>query len=101
MPTPSNKNLWFDTNETCKLCESVGTLNHILSGREVALARGRYQWRHDQVLREVAQCIEERQKSNNNKPMANRRGTEFVKEEEAKNSTGQSRKWPVPTKSAG
>merc|ERR1712082_88818 len=53
LPTPSNKNIWYGSEETCKLCGGNGTLAHILSGCEVALAQGRYRWRHDQVLRQI------------------------------------------------
>ena len=84
LPTPANKNTWFDTDEKCELCGGNGTLNHILSGCEVALAQGRYKWRHDQVLREVAHCVEEKRRSNNSRPKTNRRKIEFVKEGEVK-----------------
>ena len=62
------------------------TLNHILSACEVALAQGRYRWRHDQVLKELAYCLEEKRKSCNSKPNVNRRKIEFVREGERKNS---------------
>ena len=42
LPTPANKNRWFNANESCQLCGGVGTLNHILSACEVALSQGRY-----------------------------------------------------------
>ena len=84
LPTPANKNMWFNTNDTCKLCGGVGTLNHILSACKVALAQGRYRWRHDQVLRELAHSLEEKRRSNNRKTSVNRRKIEFVKEGERK-----------------
>ena len=65
LPTPSNKNTWFRTEEKCALCGQEGTLNHILSGCKVALAQGRYKWRHDQVLRTIANAVEEKRKSKN------------------------------------
>ena len=43
LSTPSNKNKWFGTEETCKLSEENGTLAYILAGSEVALAQGRQQ----------------------------------------------------------
>ena len=47
LPTPANKNVWFNTQEySCKLCGGRGTLNHILNGCRVALQQGRYRWRH-------------------------------------------------------
>ena len=36
----------------------VGTLDHILSSCKVALSQGRYRWRHDTVLRELAHIVE-------------------------------------------
>ena len=41
LPTPANKNKWFDTNETCVLCGENGTLNNILAGCKFALKQGR------------------------------------------------------------
>ena len=84
LPTPDNKNTWFGTEESCKLCGGKGTIIHILSGCEVALAQGRYKWRHDQVLRELAQCIEEKRKSSNKTPRDARQGIVFVREGEKK-----------------
>ena len=84
LPTPDNKNTWFGTEESCKLCGGKGTITHILSGCEVALAQGRYKWRHDQVLRELAQCIEEKRKSSNKTPRDARQGIVFVREGEKK-----------------
>lgn len=60
LTTPENKNQWFGSEEVCKLCGGKGTIGHMLSGCGVALAQGRYKWRHDQVLREVANCMEEK-----------------------------------------
>ena len=84
LPTPDNKNTWFGTEESCRLCGGKGTITHILSGCEVALAQGRYKWRHDQVLRELAQCIEEKRKSSNKTPRDARQGIVFVREGEKK-----------------
>ena len=58
LPTPANKNKWFNSNETCLLCGENGTLNHILAGCRVALSQGRYKWRHDKVLKELAAAVE-------------------------------------------
>ena len=40
------------------LCGKNGTLNHILAGCKVALNQGRYKWRHDRVLKELAAAIQ-------------------------------------------
>ena len=44
LPTPSNKNLWYGTEESCQLCGGAGTICHILSGCPTALSQGRYKW---------------------------------------------------------
>ena len=81
LPTPANKNLWFDTQEyRCTLCDGTGTLNHILSGCKVALQQGRYRWRHDQVLREIAHWVEEKRRINNSSKLNKKRQTiNFIK----------------------
>ncbi|XP_069366366.1 uncharacterized protein [Paralichthys olivaceus] len=55
LPSPANLHTWglADTPE-CKLCQRRGTLEHILSCCPKALGEGRYRWRHDQVLRSLA-----------------------------------------------
>ena len=82
LPTPANKNRWFDTNEKCLLCGGEGTLNHLLTGCKVALSQGRYKWRHDKVLKEIASCIETRLIENANKAESKRNLIQFVKEGE-------------------
>ena len=42
LPTPSNKKIRFDSEETCILYGGIGTLTHILSSCKVALTQGRY-----------------------------------------------------------
>ena len=79
LPTPHNKHLWFGEEEGCELCGARGTLQHILTGCKVALCQGRYKWRHDQVLREIAQCVDQRRMENNKAPREERRGIPFVK----------------------
>ena len=68
LPTAENKNVWFGTEEVCKLCGGKGTLPHILNGCSIALSQGRYKWRHDQVLREIATYTEARRKISNKNP---------------------------------
>ena len=45
----------------------------------MALGQGRYKWRHDQVLREIAQCMDQRRLENNKAPREEKRGISFVK----------------------
>ncbi len=65
LPTPSNLVTWgIKEDPNCYLCGERGNLRHILSGCPVSLAQGRYRWRHDTVLREVAAAIESERKKN-------------------------------------
>ena len=84
LPTPSNKNLWYGTEESCHLCGGVGTVCHILSGCPTALAQGRYKWRHDEVLRELAQTVEEKRRGHNTDGETAGVGIMFVKAGERK-----------------
>ena len=79
LPTPANKNKWFNTNESCLLCGENGTLNHILSGCKVALSQGRYKWRHDKVLRELAAAVQEQIVRNRDKEEETNRKINFIK----------------------
>ena len=80
LPTPANKNVWFNTQEySCKLCAGRGTLNHILNGCRVALQQGRYRWRHDKVLKVISYWIEEKRKLASKVKKKRKRQIEFVK----------------------
>ena len=79
LPTPANKNQWFGTTEVCLLCGENATLNHILTGCKVALSQGRYKWRHDKVLREIAHSIDIKIKQNEKHQGMKRRWIQFVK----------------------
>ena len=80
LPTPANKNKWFKTDEfNCRLCGESGTLNHILTGCKVALAQGRYTWRHNKVLEELAQWIDKKRKTMNQMPLRKKSWIKFVK----------------------
>ena len=79
LPTPENRNRWFSTEERCQLCGGVGSMAHILSGCPTALGQGRYRWRHDQVLKEIAHHVEERRKEGNKHPGTGRTQISFVK----------------------
>lgn len=52
---------WHGAEEPCHLCSSpTPGLKHILSSCKAALAQGRYRWRHDKVLRKLAEVLEMR-----------------------------------------
>ena len=83
LPTPANKNKWFNGEEKCKVCGEEGTLNHILAGCKVSLSQGRYKWRHDKVLRELAESIRGKIDKNRNEPSnSNNSQIMFVREGE-------------------
>ena len=47
-----------DEDGKCKLCEdNMGTIQHILADRKVALSQGRYRWRHDKVLKQISEPV--------------------------------------------
>ena len=94
LPTPANKNLWFRTDQyACHLCGGTGSLSHILSGCKIALAQGRYKWRHDRVLRELCFWLEEKRKSINNTQWK-RKPIKFVKAGE-RSKEGKSHQTPI------
>ncbi len=69
LPCPRNLHLWFGAEETCPLCNtSNASLQHILSGCKTALAQGRYRWRHNLVLRKLAEVAEACRQEANSRP---------------------------------
>ncbi|GFO06785.1 reverse transcriptase [Plakobranchus ocellatus] len=57
---PSNANLvrWGKKDDpTCPLCQGRQTTEHVLSSCKVALSQGRYTWRHNRVLQELASVM--------------------------------------------
>ena len=59
LPTPVNLQTWKLTEDpTCKLCGRPGNLEHILSSCRTALSDGRYRWRHDKILGEIAASLD-------------------------------------------
>ena len=84
LPTPANKNKWFGTEETCKLCGKNGTMVHIQSGCRVALAQGRYRWRHDKILGVIAHGVDTKRLNHNKQPRIVEKKIQFVKEGEKK-----------------
>ena len=58
--TPANKLKWGISNSNaCKDCNrEYCNLEHILSSCPVALSKGKYTWRHNQVLNVLATAVE-------------------------------------------
>lgn len=59
LPSPSNLSLWGKQSDSkCPQCgQEDCTLRHILSACPKALSEGRYTWRHNKVLKEIAQFL--------------------------------------------
>lgn len=59
LPSPTNLCVWgIAADANCKLCQKPANLKHVLSACSVALADGRYTWRHDQVLKVIAERVD-------------------------------------------
>ena len=60
LPSPTNLRIWrLSDSPECQLCKGCGTLEHILSSCPKALGDGRYRWRHDLVLKVIADTVGE------------------------------------------
>jgi hypothetical protein len=68
LPTPKNLKQWFGDDPACPLCQTPATLRHILTGCKTSLSQGRYTWRHNQVLRQLAVILEGKRSSINALP---------------------------------
>ncbi|XP_060590709.1 uncharacterized protein LOC132745755 [Ruditapes philippinarum] len=69
LPSPTNLYQWkLIDDPACPLCGSPGSLKHVLSSCPTALSQGRYRWRHDQVLSEVAHVLETERKKERPRP---------------------------------
>ena len=68
LPSPTNLQLWLGKDPSCPLCGTPATLKHILVGCKTSLTQGRYTWRHNQVLKNLADKLECKRVSMNSKP---------------------------------
>jgi len=71
LPTQNNLKIWGKEEDvSCKQCgTTISALNHILTGCPKSLGEGRYRWRHDKVLMEMANWVEkQRLKANKHHP---------------------------------
>ena len=76
LPTPTNLERWKLSEESsCPLCGQKGTLGHILTACPTALSQGRYTWRHDQVLKALADTLETERKKERH---PNIRGPQYI-----------------------
>ena len=59
LPSPTNLCTWgMIEDPSCKLCKRPANLEHVLSSCKIALSDGRYTWRHDQVLKAIAEKLD-------------------------------------------
>lgn len=64
-PSRPNLNRWaLAESPNCNLCRKRGTLENVLTSCQLALTQGRYTWRHDKDLRELADVLETEQRRN-------------------------------------
>ncbi len=84
LPSPKNLHQWLGTEQSCDLCGTINaSLHHVLSGCKTALTQGRLRWRHDQVLRKLAEVLEKsRQEANNQSPLESRCRIHFLRQGE-------------------
>ena len=84
--SPVNMKRWGLADEdTCELCRKGWCdIKHILSGCTVALAQGRYRYRHDAVLKKIAhglaQSINQQNNARDGTKRLKKTGIEFVRE---------------------
>ncbi|XP_052260999.1 uncharacterized protein LOC127865146 [Dreissena polymorpha] len=79
LPSPANLHRWgMQDSPSCQLCNRTGSMEHILSACSTALTQGRYRWRHDQVLRDMADILERQRMKKRKQPQP--KTIHFVKE---------------------
>ncbi|XP_069118938.1 uncharacterized protein [Argopecten irradians] len=75
LPSPTNLfTRCLKENAACTLCGRPANLAHVLASYTVALADGRYTWRHDQILKEIAASLDSARK----KKRALTKGPKFI-----------------------
>ncbi|KAG1925338.1 hypothetical protein F2P79_025614 [Pimephales promelas] len=88
LPCPRNLHRWFGNEESCLLCSTANaSFQHIMSGCKTALAQGRYRWRHDLVLKKLAEVVETcRQEANSRPPALTAHSIQFARAGERGNT---------------
>ncbi len=84
LPSPKNLHQWLGIEKSCDLCGTINaSLQQVLSGCKTALTQGRFRWRHDQVLKKLAEVLEKsRQEANNQSPLESRCRIYFLRQAE-------------------
>ena len=78
---PSNTNLvkWGQKDDpSCPLCQQRQTLDHVLSTCKTALGQGRYTWRHNKVLKVIADQVSVAAEKANKKTAQSNKYIHFV-----------------------
>nr|XP_055073968.1 uncharacterized protein LOC129453655 [Misgurnus anguillicaudatus] len=91
LPCPKNLHQWLGTEQSCDLCGTINaSLQHVLSGCKTALIQGRLRWRHNQVLRKLAEVLEKCwQEANQQSPTQSRSRIHFLRQgESARHTSG-------------
>lgn len=72
LPSPTNLSLWgSQADSSCQRCGAEKcSLRHILSACPKSLAEGRFTWRHDRVLKDIAQFLHSFVEDRKRKPNA-------------------------------
>ncbi|KAL0186294.1 hypothetical protein M9458_017964, partial [Cirrhinus mrigala] len=65
--------MWFGKDPSCLSCTTPATLKHILVGCKTSLTQGRYTWRHNQVLKCLADKLECKRVFINSQPVTNQK----------------------------
>ena len=59
LPTQNNLKLWNKAvSDKCLLCSNRDSTHHTLSSCKVSLDQGRLTWRHDNIVKYIADCID-------------------------------------------
>lgn len=89
LPTPVNLHHWgLAESPDCMLCRKLASLEHVLSSCQASLADGKFRWRHDQILAELATGLEEeRRKTHNSTRTTAPRLIRFVRAGESSSGT--------------
>ena len=80
LPSPTNLHIWWKIETSnCQLCARKGSLQHILSSCPKALSDGQYRWRHDQVLKVIANEVTKAMRASKHQPGKKLKQINFVK----------------------
>lgn len=78
LPTPQNLKQWFGEELNCPLCQAPASLKHILTACTISLSQGRYTWRHNQVLRQLAGILEQKRITTNALPQTSKESRKLM-----------------------